>query len=199
MYRFLIKLLTPFIKFFLRVEITGEVSIPQGEKFVICSNHISNWDPVLVVISTKIPINFLAKDSLFKIPILRNIVKSFGTIPINRNAPDTASIRKSIEVINDGGCFSIFPQGKRIHDVPDPCQVKNGVGLICNKARAGVLPIGIYTNKYKIIPFRKIKISIGDYIPFETLQYGEGKPDYSAVSRQIFEKICLLAIPEESL
>jgi 1-acyl-sn-glycerol-3-phosphate acyltransferase len=109
MYKFLIKLITPFVKFFLRVKIEGEVNIPEGERFIICANHLSNWDPVLVLVCTGIPINFLAKDSLFKVPVLKSILKAVGTIPVKRNGSDTAPIRKSIEVIKEGGSFSIFP------------------------------------------------------------------------------------------
>jgi 1-acyl-sn-glycerol-3-phosphate acyltransferase len=197
MYKFVIKILTPLVKFFLRVKVEGKVNVPEGSKFIICANHISNWDPVLVVVCTGIPINFLAKESLFKVPVVKNLVKAFGTIPINRNAPDTTSIRKSIEVIKSGGCFSIFPQGQRLHVKPSVEQAKNGVGLICNKAEAGVLPIGIYTKKYRIMPFRKIKVKIGDFIDFSSLDFGEGKPDYAKASRQIFEEICKLSSEEE--
>ena len=193
MYKFVIWLLTPFIKFFLRVKLEGSVNVPEGEKFIICANHISNWDPILVVVCTGIPINFLAKESLFKIPFVRGLVKAFGTIPINRKAADTASIRKSIEVIQDGGCFSIFPQGMRTHVKPHPDQAKKGVGLICHKAEAGVLPISIITKNYKVAPFRRINVRIGEFIPFEALEFGEGKPDYSIAATQIFTEICNLA------
>ena len=197
MYKFLIKLLTPLVKFFLRVKVEGGVDIPSGEKFIICANHLSNWDPILVLISTGIPINFLAKESLFKIPVLKSILKAVGTIPISRTGSDTAAIRKSIEVIENGGCFSIFPQGKRLHVTPSPDQAKKGVGLITYKARAGVLPVGIYTENYKIMPFRKIRIKIGEFIPFTSLEFGEDRPDYERASKQIFEEICELAIPGE--
>ena len=197
MYKFLIKILRPLVRFFLRVKIEGEVNIPEGERYIICSNHLSNWDPILVVISTRIPINFLAKESLFKIPILKTIIKAFGTIPVKKNGTETAPIRKSIEVIKSGGTFAIFPQGTRTHVPPHPDQTKNGVGLICNKAEAGVLPIGIYTKKYKIMPFRKITVKIGDFIPYSSLNFGEGKPDYSIASKQIFSDICSLVLSEE--
>ncbi len=196
MYKFVIKILTPLVKFFLRVKVEGKVNVPDGEKFIVCANHLSNWDPVLVVVCTGIPINFLAKDSLFRVPVVKTVIKAFGTIPVKRNGSDTAPIRKAIEVINDGGCFSIFPQGKRLHVTPHPDQAKNGVGLISYKSEAGVLPVGIYTKNYKIMPFRKIVVKIGDFIPFSHLDFGEGKPDYSIASKQIFSEICNLSIPE---
>jgi len=198
MYKFLIRLLRPIVKLLLRVKIEGEVKIPEGERFIICANHLSNWDPILVLISTRIPINFLAKESLFKVPVLRSIIKAVGTIPVSRNGTDIAAIKKSIEVIQNGGCFSIFPQGTRLHVPPHPDQTKKGVGLICCKAEAGVLPIGIYTKNYKIRFFRKTIVRIGDFIPYSSLDFGEGKPDYEKAARQIFTDICALATPEET-
>ena len=193
MYAFIIKLLTPIVKLFLRVRLEGEESVPEGERFVICANHLSNWDPILVVICTGIEIRFLAKESLFKVPIVSSLVKAFGAIPIKRGAPETAPIRKSIEVVKEGGHFSIFPQGKRLHIEPSPDQAKNGVGLICHKSEAGVLPIGIYTKNYRVMPFRPITVRIGRYIPYSELRFGEGKPDYGMASEQIFTSICELA------
>ncbi len=197
MYKFLIWLLSPIVKFLIRVKLEGEVNVPDGEKFVICANHLSNWDPVLVVVCTKIPIQFMAKESLFKVPLLSSFLRSLGTISIKRNEPEMAPIKKSIEVIEKGGHFSLFPQGKRLHVPPHPDQAKKGVGFICGKSQAGVLPIGIYTKGYRIMPFRKVYVRIGDFVPYSELDFGEGKPDWEKASRQIFEKICDLAEPVE--
>ena len=62
--------------------------------------------------------------------------------------------KKAIEIIKSGGCFSLFPQGTRLHIEPQAEQAKKGVGFICAKAESGVLPVGIYTKDYKIKLFR---------------------------------------------
>lgn len=197
LYRLAIKILTPLVKFFLRVKVVDlrkDKNVPA--KTIICANHLSNWDPILTVISTGLPINFMAKDSLFKVPILKNIIKAFGAFPVNRSGADTAAIKKSIEIIKNGGCFSLFPQGKRMHEVPTPDQAKKGVGFICGRAEAGVLPVGIYTKDYKIKIFRKITVTIGDIIPYENIDFGEEGGDYLLASQNIFAVICELAKPD---
>ncbi len=196
LYRFVIKVLTPLVKFFLRVKVVdlrAEKTVP--EKTVICANHLSNWDPILTVITTGLPINFMAKESLFKVPVLKSIIKLFGAFPVTRGGHDTAAVKKSIDIIKSGGCFSLFPQGKRMHVAPEPEQAKKGVGFICAKAGAGVLPVGIYTKDYKIKLFRKVIVTIGDVIPNEKIDFGPEGDDYLLASQSIFAVICELAKP----
>lgn len=193
-YRNIIRFISPLVKFFLHVKIVDNRKNKNlDDTFIICANHLSNWDPILVLIATKLEISFMAKESLFKIPILKSILNSLGAaFPVSRTGPDMASIRKSIEIIKNGGHFSLFPQGMRMHVKPSSEQAKKGVGFICAKSCASVLPIGIYTNKYRIMPFRKITVTIGDIIPFAEIPFGEDKSDYIGASQYVFGEICKL-------
>ncbi|MBE6700981.1 MAG: 1-acyl-sn-glycerol-3-phosphate acyltransferase [Ruminococcaceae bacterium] len=198
LYNFVIKLLKAPIKFLLRVKVIDErTNKDTDSKFIICANHLSNWDPILTIVCTELPINFMAKESLFKVPIIKDVISRFGAFPVSRSGQDLAAIKKSIEIIENGGCFSLFPQGKRLHVEPKPEQAKKGVGFICAKSGAGVLPVGIYTKNYRIRPFRKIIVRIGDIIPAKEIDFGEDGRDFQLASEKIFEKICFLARPDE--
>ncbi len=196
LYRRIIKIITPLVKFFLRVNIIDERKNKDLDgTFIICANHLSNWDPILVLVATQLEISFMAKESLFKIPILKNILLGLGAaFPVSRKGSDMTAIKKSIEIIKNGGHFSLFPQGKRLHITPNSDQAKKGVGFICAKTGASVLPVGIKTKNYRIMPFRKITVTIGDIIPYEEIDFGEDSQDYLNASKYIFEKICELAI-----
>ena len=190
-YRFVIKLISPLVKLFLRVKIVDLRSTKElPERTIICANHLSNWDPVLTVVATGLPINFMAKESLFRVPVLKNIIRAFGAFPVSKSGQDTSAIKKAIEIIKSGGCFSLFPQGTRLHIEPQAEQAKKGVGFICAKAESGVLPVGIYTKDYKIKLFRKITVTIGDVIKFEDIDFGPDGKDYLNASQHIFGKIC---------
>lgn len=196
LYRFVIKLISPFVKFFLRIKIIDlreNKEVPT--KTIICANHLSNWDPIITVVATGLPINFMAKESLFKVPLLGSLISAFGAFPVSRSGHDTTAIKKSIDIIKSGGCFSLFPQGKRLHVEPSPDQAKKGVGFICAKAGAGVLPVGIYTKDYRIKLFRKITVTIGDIIPNGEIDFGAEGDDYLLASQKVFEVICNLAKP----
>ena len=91
LYRSIIKIISPFVKFFLRVKIVDErTNKDYGDKpFIICANHMSNWDPILVLVATGLEISFMAKASLFKVPILKNILNGLGAaFPVNRTGND---------------------------------------------------------------------------------------------------------------
>lgn len=196
-YRFVIKVLTPLIKFILRIELIDQRTNKEPQaNTIICANHMSNWDPVITVITTGLPINFMAKESLFKVPVLSSIIRLFGAFPVSRSGPDASAVKKSIEIIKKGGCFSLFPQGKRLHVEPKPEQAKKGVGFICAKAKAGVLPVGIYTKDYRIKLFKKVTVRIGDVIPYEQIDFGPEGDDYLLASQDIFKVICELAKPD---
>lgn len=199
-YKFVIKVLTPLIKFILRIKVVDlRKSKEVPLQTVICANHMSNWDPIITVVTTGMPINFMAKESLFKVPILKNIIKLFGAFPVNRGGVDASAIKRSVDIIKNGGCFSLFPQGKRIQDVPTADQAKKGVGFICAKAKAGVLPVGIYTKDYRVKLFKKVVVTIGDVIRYEDIDFGEEGDDYLLASQKIFAVICDLAKPEVNI
>lgn len=195
LYRALISIITPLVKFFLRVKIIDERSTKEIESpFIICANHLSNWDPILVIIATQLEICFMAKESLFRVPVLKNILNGLGAaFPVSRSGTDISSIKKAIEVIKSGGHFSIFAQGKRLHITPEAEQAKKGLGFICAKSGASVLPIGIYTKNYRIMPFRKIVVRIGDAISYSEINFGENGDDYLLASQDVFDKVCKLA------
>ena len=196
LYRFVIKVLTPVVKLLLRVRIIDErTNVNPRKPYIICANHMSNWDPILTVISTGLPINFMAKESLFKVPLLSSFIRYFGAFPVSRSGNDITAIKRSVEIIKSGGCFSLFPQGKRMRCKPMPEQAKKGVGFICARSGAGVLPVGIYTKGYRIKLFKPVTVRIGDVIPFDQIDFGENGNDYLLASQKIFERICELSQP----
>ena len=66
--RGIIWLFGPVVRLLTRVKVVGQENLPpEGEPLVVCSNHISNWDPVmLIVVQRKRHIHFMAKAELFK-------------------------------------------------------------------------------------------------------------------------------------
>ena len=72
----MIKWLAGFFCALYRVELVGKENIPEDTEknqlpgFMLCSNHIANLDPVVIVAAIRVKINWMAKESLFKIPVL---------------------------------------------------------------------------------------------------------------------------------
>ena len=198
LYRFLQIIFKPIYKLFFRLEVEGlENELKEGA-CIICANHISMHDIFFIGTHLKRQIYIFAKKELFKNPILGKILRSFGTISVNRGAGDLKSITATIKVLNEGKYVGLFPQGTRIPDKePSVDDVKGGVGLFAYRSKCSILPVHIKTKNYRVRLFRKVKVTIGKPIPYEELGFEKGNmAEYNAASRYIFERICELGKEE---
>jgi 1-acyl-sn-glycerol-3-phosphate acyltransferase len=109
--------LQPFVSLFcrtwLRLKVEGleHLDPKQGGLFLI--NHQSYLDPVLVAVLMNRPISFLARDSLFRVPLLGWFLRRTYVIPISRESVRAGSIREAIERLEQGFLVGIFPEGTR--------------------------------------------------------------------------------------
>ena len=144
---------------------------------LLCPNHSSNWDPVLL--GLKLPVNYrlhaMAKEELFKNPILGWIIRKLGAFPVSRGNNDIQAVKTAIQVLKSGDNLLIFPEGT---------VVRNGVGFkdgLPAHAKSGVAVIGVRTGA-KLIPvfmdgekklFHRTRIIFGDpYEPVYTGRHG---------------------------
>lgn len=147
--------------FFIRVE--GKENIPEGP-FIICANHRSYLDPVLIILIFDRRVYFMAKSELFRIWWLAPIIKAFGAFPVKRGKSDIGAIKKAIEVIKSGNILGIFPEGKRNRTKEIILKGEKGVATIIKATGAKVLPVGI---SGKIVPFGRIRVRIGRPMEFK--------------------------------
>ena len=151
-----------FMNSIFKIEIKGAENIPSDGGCMVCSNHISMWDPVLISCFLPRQISFVAKEELKKVPLVGGVLKSVGTIFIKRNSSDLAAIKASMKAIENGRVLGIFPTGTREKRVPD-AKPKSGAALIAAKTGAKVIPVAINAT-YKI--FSKIEVTIGEPIDY---------------------------------
>ena len=189
------KLLAPLARFIFNIKSEGlenEPSLEQGA-YLICANHISIGDPIWLcaVLRSQQP-HFMAKSELFKIPLLRGLIRALGAYPVNRNGADVSSIKNTINLMKSGKCVGMFPQGTRCPK-QDPAQtaVKSGAGMIAVRSQVQVLPILIRTKEFKPTWFGRKTIIIGKPIPYENIKkMHEDHVEYSRISKYIFDEIC---------
>lgn len=161
--------LKAIFKILYRVSATGLDKIPKKGKYIICSNHISYLDPVLVGTYNPRYTYFMAKRELFLFSFLSNLVTYFNAFPISRTVFDRSIFNTSLNILKNENILMLFPEGTRSTDgvIRDG---KKGVGLISLLSGAPIIPIALFgSNKiiqkpHKRIFFPKIKIIIGDII-----------------------------------
>ena len=87
-YNFVCSILRFLLAIFYRIEVVGKENIPDEGKYIIIANHKHYFDPLFMIGAVKnrriIPV---AKQELFRIPILRSLLKKVEVIPINRANP----------------------------------------------------------------------------------------------------------------
>src|SRR5690554_4158598 len=101
--------------FNLKIDVTGKENVPKEGPLVIYTNHKSYLDPLLVIENIKRPTAFTPKSSLYKIPILRMVLKTLGCMPVyrNDNRKTAKALIESINNVKAGFSMIVFPEGGR--------------------------------------------------------------------------------------
>ena len=162
-----------FFRKLFKVKIINPENEPSDSAgaYVACINHSSNWDPILIGACMHRPLRYMAKSELFKVPLLKSLIKLFGAYPVKRDTADVGSVKATISILENGEVVGMYPQGhraKKIH--PGTVTPKGGVAMVAVKAKVGILPISIISKGYKVRAFHKTIVVFGEYIPFEQLE-----------------------------
>ena len=108
----------------------------------------------------------MAKQELFKIPLLSGIIYALGAYPVNRGKGDINSAKTTLNLLNDGKAVGIFPEGTRRNKSKKKVKPKYGAILFALESGAPIVPVGIFGN-YRL--FSKLKVVYGKpvYLPYE--------------------------------
>lgn len=120
-------------------EVRGREHVPKSGGVIVASNHISFWDPPLVGTAAVRELHFLAKEELFRTPILGPLIRGYNAIPIRRGVADLSGLTKAMDVLRAGHALIMFPEGTR-----------NRSGTL-NAARPGVGMLAVSTDA-QIVP-----------------------------------------------
>jgi glycerol-3-phosphate dehydrogenase (NAD(P)+) len=126
---------------YFRLRRLGTEHIPEGG-VILASNHRSFLDPFAIGCCLGRPIYFVAKQELFKNPLLGWILNCLGAFPIQRGAADEESVDTSLALLERGQAVVIFPEGTRIRtgSLGSP---KRGVGRLALQSGKPVVPIAV--------------------------------------------------------
>lgn len=188
-YKVVRNLLGFFFKIIFRFKVKGLENVPMNDRLVICANHRSNWDPVLISIAFPRQIHWMAKKELFKNKILSYLIYKLESFPVDRQESDITAIKNALRVLKSKKVLGIFPEGTRVQNI-DLNNAKAGIALLAIKAQSKVLPIYIGST-YKL--FSRININIGE--PIDLSDYFNKKlnnNEYLDISKDILESIYVL-------
>ena len=183
------KILWPFVHLVHPVALTGVENLPEDEPVLLCANHSSWWDPVLLISALRrdYPLRIMGKKQLFEVPVLKTFLTKLGVFPVDRGNSDIGALKKAIGSLKEGWNLLLFPEGTRVRK-GKTVTVKAGAAMIAIRSGVKLLPVFIGTSK-KL--FHKVPIVIGKpYEPVYTGRKGTAE-EYQAnadeVMRQAYE------------
>ena len=146
-YRLAVVIIRPLLWLLFRADLRGREHLPRDGGVILAANHISLADPFVVALfvhTAKRRPRFMAKHSVFRIPVAGRIVRGAKQIPVYRNTADAgAALRAAVDAIEAGECVVIYPEGTTTKD-PDywPMVAKTGVARLALATGAPVVPLG---------------------------------------------------------
>lgn len=163
----------------------GQERVPQTGGVLVVVNHISNVDPLAIgqflAFSGRWP-RFLAKASLFRLPVVGRIIRACGQIPVERGtATAKDALAAAVEAVRAGRAVVVYVEGTITLD-PDlwPMRGRTGAARIALQTGVPVVPVGqwgaqdiMYGKKIhlpKLLPRKTFRVLVGEPVPLEDLR-----------------------------
>ncbi len=130
-------------RFYFRWRVYNAERVPLEGGVILASNHASYLDPPLVGAGIHRGINYLARENLFRFPVMGWVLRQWQVVPVDRDGGGAAGLRAILERLLAGGAIILFPEGTRTRDGKlQPA--RSGIGLTVIKSVAPVVPVRVF-------------------------------------------------------
>lgn len=127
---------------FFRLRVAGREHWPVDGGALVCANHQSHFDPPLVGLTCRRRMNYLARDTLFRLPVLGQLIGFFDAIPIDREGIGLGGLKETLRRLKAGELVLIFPEGTRTSD-GEIAPLKPGFISVARRSRVPLIPIAM--------------------------------------------------------
>lgn len=128
---------------YFRWRILNAERVPMKGPVILAANHASFLDPPLIGAALKRPLNYLARDTLFKAPVVGSLLRAWKVVPVDREGGGAAGLRSILDRLLAGGAILLFPEGTRT-PTGQLQPARSGIGLAVIKSTAPVVPVRIF-------------------------------------------------------
>ena len=201
LYRFLYPIVNWLSRAAARVTVTGTEHMPRAGGVLLVSNHLSNYDPLMVAMIFKRILHFMGKAELYRNPVLRWVCLQLQTFPVRRGEVDRAALRYAEELLRGGRVVAVFPEGHRSR-TGNMQAAQGGIALLARRTGAPILPVAITGTQYlwppallRWRPWRRPEVTITIGEPF-TLPRAAGRAGNAAQTDLIMARVAALLPPD---
>ena len=195
---------------YFRWRILGAEHVPGRGPAILAANHVSYLDPPLIGCALPREINYLARESLFRFPIVGAVLRAWNCVPVDRDGGGATGLRAILDRLLAGGAIIVFPEGTRSSDGRLQ-SARAGLGLLVIKSKACVVPVRVfgtfeaYGRQHKFPRPRRITVKYGLPLDFpalraevETSSKSRAKEIYQEVADEIMAAIGRLQLDAEN-
>jgi 1-acyl-sn-glycerol-3-phosphate acyltransferase len=170
-----------------RVRVLHAERLAAGGGFVVVSNHESFADILVLLARLPLPVRFLAKRSIFRVPVLGWSIAAAGFVPVDRGdrARSVATVEAALNLLKAGRSLVVFPEETRTR-TGELLPFKSGAALLALRSGFPLLPVGIAGTRRVLPPGTlmiapgRVGLSIGEPIAVA----GHSARDRDEVTRQ---------------
>jgi len=182
---------------YFRWRVYGAEHVPLKGGVILASNHASFLDPPLVGSALPRDINYLARESLFRFPGVGALLRSWNSVPVDREGGGAKGLKIILDRLLSGGAIILFPEGTRTKD-GQLQPARSGIGLTVIKSTAPVVPVRVfgtfeaYGKHHKFPRPHRVVVKYGRPMTFEALRAEAkacDKPRLKGIYQQVADEI----------
>lgn len=186
-------------------EVRGRAHVPRKGGLIVAANHISFWDPPLIGGALPREMHFLAKEELFRTPLLGPLIRSVNSIPIRRGVADMSGLARAMETLRGGSALLMFPEGSRMRD-GELHPARPGVGMMAVNADVPIVSCyisGSNRQRQWLTRGARVRVWFGPVRPWRDLVGPEddltpGRALYQRVGEAVMREIAILKTGQQT-
>lgn len=197
-------IVVPLVSLIVKIDVQGAEKVPREGAYVIAPNHYSEFDPLVVAVAVwragRLP-RFMAKESLFRVPVLGAVLRATGMVPVARQSSAAAAretLNASETLVEHGRGVIVYPEGSLTRE-PDlwPMRGKTGAVRLALEADIPVIPMAHWGTqavlprygKLSLWPLRKpVTVLFGDPVDLDSFRGGQPQPARLAEATDVVMK-----------
>ncbi len=185
-YRAIVGVMRPVLRVATRIDWSGAANIPATGGFVVAPNHISYIDPLILgdyLVEVGRAPRFLAKSTLFDVPVFGRIMKGTAQIPVYRQSDRAIdAYSAALNALGQGACVCVMPEGTVTRDPRMwPMTGKTGAARLALETGLPLVPVGMWGAQHilkayeqkvpRVFPRKKVQVYAGPPVDLSDLAH----------------------------